>query len=193
MEDILVPRLIKPLQANLNTRLVDFINRFAKLLFLAELGVIIGLVLNFTHVPGEHVVFVFAIFILTFLLLLQTGLSFIFIFSHMRLAFLGGLTSMTAALICVTHLFLFEQWWGGFIMIFLTVPMVIICLGFMIFYFITGQHRHTTHRKFVYFNILAPFVFAVLLWFTYLIHQQASPNEQEKRRMHNQEEGLREM
>ena len=156
----------------INLKLALFLNAFTSALFLTGMLVLVGLLLKFTHLPGEHVVFVLAMSLLAFLFLLQTGLSFVFVFSHPKLAFLGAFSSLTIALACMTLVFVYENWWGTNLMLILTLPLLLVSFGFLVNYFGSGEHRHTTHRKFLYINILAPYLFIALLWLAFLIRHE---------------------
>lgn len=155
-----------------NYKLGLFLNGFTSALLLTGMLVLVGMVLNFMHLTGEHVVFVFALFLLAFLFLLQTGISFVYVYSHPKLAFLGAFSSLSVALACITFVFAFEGWWGTTLMLILTLPLLLGSFAFLIGYFISGAHRHTTHRKFLYQNILLPYFFIMLLWLAYIIRYE---------------------
>lgn len=155
-----------------NYKLGLFLSAFTSALLLTGMLVLVGLLLNFMHLAGEHVVFVFALFLLAFLFLLQTGISFVYVYSHPKLSFLGAFSSLSVALACITLVFAFENWWGMYIMMILTLPLLLLSFAFVLGYFISGAHRHTTHRKFLYQNILMPYFFIMLLWLAYLVRHE---------------------
>ncbi|GEO05302.1 hypothetical protein AAE02nite_29660 [Adhaeribacter aerolatus] len=142
--------------------------------------VLVGLLLKFTHLPGEQVVFVVAMSFLAFLFLLQTGLSFVFVFAHVKLAFLGAFSSLSVALSCMTLVFVYEDWWGTYLMVLLTGPLLFISLLILGGYFLSGEHRHTTHRKFIYINILLPYLFIFLLWLAFIIRHEVRENRERR-------------
>jgi hypothetical protein len=179
------------LRAVISTRLQAIINSFTSAMYFTGIGVLIGLVLKFRHLPGEHLVFVFSMSVFSFFLLLQIGLSFIYVFSHLKLAFLGAFSSLSVSLGLITLIFLFENWWGSHILLFLTLPLLVLSLVFVLVYFITGQHRHMAHRKFLYYNIVGAYLFLLLLWAIYVVHQQVSPNRKEERNRQQEEAGIK--
>lgn len=169
------------LKSAINLKLALFLNAFTSALILTGMLVLVGLILKFMHLPGEQVVFVAAMLCLAFLFLLQTGLSFVFVFAHAKLAFLGAFSSLSVALSCITLVFFYENWWGTYLMLILTGPLLLISFCFIIGYFASGEHRHTTHRKFLYVNILTPYLFIFLLWLAFIIRHEV--REQRERRL----------
>jgi hypothetical protein len=113
------------------------------------------------------------------------------VFSHLKLAFLGAFSSLSVSLGLITLIFLFENWWGSHILLFLTLPLLVLSLVFVLVYFITGQHRHMAHRKFLYYNIVGAYMFLLLLWAIYVVHQQVSPNRKEERNRQQEEAGIK--
>lgn len=158
------------LKAAINLKLALFLHAFRSALLLTGMLALVGLLMKFTHLAGEQVVFGLAMSLLALLFLLQTGLSFVF--SHPKMAFLGAFSSLAVALSCMTLVFVYENWWGTHLMVILTSPLLLISSGFLLNYFLSGEHRHTTHRKFLYINILSPYLFIALLWLAFLIRHE---------------------
>lgn len=185
--------------AAVKARLQAFVKFFTYALYLAGLGVLVGLLLKFLHLSGEHLVFILAIAVFTLLLFLQTGLSFFYVFAHIKLAFLGAFSSLAVGLGCITMAFLFETWWGSHILLFLTLPLLLLSFSFLVYYVVTSrhrfssQHRHRARRRFLYYNIVGPFLFLLVLWLIYLVHQQVSPNLREERDIKRQQEGVQQI
>ena len=167
-------------KAALNYKLGLFLSAFTSALFLTGMLVLVGMVLNFIHLPGEHVVFVTALFLLAFLFLLQTGIAFVYVYARPKLAFLGAFSSLSVALACITFVFAFENWWGMYIMMVLTLPLLVLSFACLVVYFMSGAHRHTTHRKFLYLNILTPYLFIMLLWLAYLVRHEVRERREAK-------------
>ncbi len=142
------------------------------LLYLAAIGVAAGLIFKFLDITGQAIVFVGAMAFLALLLLVQTGLSLVYIYRHLQLAFLGAFSSLSLAMAVITFIFLFQGWWGSYIMIFLTMPLLLVSFAFLIWFFLTGHHRHTAHRKFIYANILAPYLFVLVLALVYALQPE---------------------
>lgn len=162
---------------SLGIRLSRFMNAFTSALYLAAVGVLAGLVFKFLNLSGRDVVFVFSMTVLAFLLLLQTGFSLAYSYSQLPLAMLGAFSSLSLTMAVATLIFLFQHWWGGSIMVFLTLPLFLLSLLFLAWFFISQQHRHTTHRKFLYGNIVVPFVFVLLLSCIYFAQEDRSQNQ----------------
>lgn len=180
--------------ANLQTagkaRVNAIIKKFTYALFLAALGALVGLLLKFMHLTGEQMVFTVAMSAVAFLLFLQTGISFVFVFTHFKLAFLGAFSSLSAGMACIAMLFLFQKWWGSQMLVLLTMPLMILSLIFLIIYLVKEECKRRSHRRFLYYNIVGSYLFLLVLWGIYLVHQQVSPNEREKRELKRQEEGI---
>ncbi|WP_051359717.1 hypothetical protein [Adhaeribacter aquaticus] len=165
-------------RSSVNAHLNAIINAFTSGLLLTGMGVLLGVVLKLMHLIGQDVVFVFSLSVMALLLILQIGLSLVYIFSHLRLALLGAFSSLANAMACLSLVFLFEQWWGSSLMIFLTTPIFVLSVVFLIAYFLVGEHRHTTHRKFLYLNILLPFLFVLALGIVYAVWSGKQENEE---------------
>jgi len=168
--------------AAINARLRNFIKAFTRILYLIGGVVFLSVTLKLLHLPGGLVLFVFSMALISFLFLLQTGISFIYVFSNAALAFLGAFCSLTVALSCITLVFLFQNWWGTSIMLFLTLPLLVLSLIFLTAFFVSGRHRHMSHRKFLYFNILTPFLYLLVLCSAYYLYQGRREPEEIYRR-----------
>lgn len=163
MQEVFSSLRADQLKATISTKLLVYLNAFTSGLYLAGLGVIMGLFLKYIHLTGEHMVFIFSMVMLAFFLFLQIGLSLVFIYRHLKLALLGAFTSLSTGMACLALVFLFEQWWGSYILVFLTIPLFILNGILLAAFFITGNHKHTTHRKFLYFNIVIPYIFVLAM------------------------------
>jgi hypothetical protein len=158
---------------DIRDRLHDHLNGILKAFTYAQiwagLGVVLGLVLKLSHASGQHLVFVFFMSLLAFLFVLQIGISFAYVYMHPLLAFLGGFSSLSLALGFVTLIFKYQHWWGSYILLMLTLPILVLSVLLLIWYFGTGEHKHHAHRRFLYLNIVAPFLFFGFLWAFYIL------------------------
>ena len=168
--------------ATINARLRNFVKAFTRILYLMGGVVLLSIILKLLHLPGGFILFIFSMMTVAFLFLLQTGISFIYVFSNAALAFLGAFSSLTVALSCITLVFLFQHWWGTSIMLFLTLPLLVLSLIFLIAFFVSGRHRHMSHRKFLYFNILAPFLYLLVLCSAFYLYQSSREPDETGRR-----------
>ena len=168
--------------AVINRRLGNFIKAFTRFLYLMGGVVLLSVTLKLLPLPGGFVLFIFSMAAVAFLFLLQTGISFVYVFSNAALAFLGAFSSLTVALCCITLVFLFQNWWGTSIMLFLTLPLLILDAIFLLAFFISGRHRHMSHRKFLYFNIVTPFLYLLVLCSAYYFYQRRRAPEEIYRR-----------
>jgi hypothetical protein len=165
----MVTSATQDIRSRLHDRLNLILKAFTQVQILAAGGVLLGLLLKLSDSPGRQVVFVFSLALLAFLFVLQVGISFAFVYMHLTLAFLGGFGSLSLALAFVTLIFKYEHWWGSYILIVLTVPILLLSVGLLAWYFSTGEFRHHAHRRFLYYNIVAPFFFVAFLWAFYLL------------------------
>lgn len=177
----------KDLRDQLHDHLNDVLKVFTFIQIGLALGVGLGLVLKLTHTHGQHLVFVFFMSALAFLFLLQVGISFAYVYTHGSLAFLGGFSSLSLALGLVTLIFKYQHWWGSYILLVLTLPILVLSLAFLGGYFWTGAHKHHAHRRFLYYNIVGPFLFLAFLWLFYiLLHNYIITPEMDHRRYEHQ-------
>ena len=167
-----------PSASTINLRLNNFIKAFTKLVYLTGGVVLLSLTLKLLHLPGGFILFIFSMTAVSFLFLMQTGISFVYVFSNAALAFLGAISSLTVSLSIITLVFLFQNWWGTSIMLFLTLPLLILSGIFLVAFFITGRHRHMAHRRFLYFNILGPFLYLLVLCTAYNIYRTTGEGEE---------------
>jgi len=167
-----------PSASTINLRLNNFIKAFTKLLYLTGGVVLLSLTLKLLHLPGGFILFIFSMTAVSLLFLMQTGISFVYVFSNAALAFLGAISSLTVSLSIITLVFLFQNWWGTSIMLFLTLPLLILSSIFLVAFFITGRHRHMAHRRFLYFNILGPFLYLLVLCTAYNIYRTTGEGEE---------------
>jgi hypothetical protein len=157
------------IRTRLHDRLNDLLKGFTYAQIGAGTGVLLSLVLKLTDATGQHLVFVFFMSLLTFLFVLQVGISFAYVYAHLSLAFLGGFSSLSLALAFITLIFKYQHWWGSYILLILTLPILLLSILFLAWYFGTGEHKHHAHRRFLYFNIVAPFLFVAFLWLFYIL------------------------
>ena len=162
-------RASKDIRDRLHDRLNDLLKIFTYAQIWGGLGVVLGLVLKLSDTAGQHLVFVFFMSVLVFLFLLQIGISFAYVYTHASLAFLGGFSSLSVALALVTLIFKYQHWWGSYILLILTLPILLLSLLFLIWYFMAGEHRHHAHRRFLYWNIVGPFLLVGFLWAFYIL------------------------
>ncbi|MGV3639649.1 MAG: hypothetical protein ACO1NZ_03960 [Adhaeribacter sp.] len=157
------------IRSRLHDRLDSILKAFTRVQLLGAGGVLLGLGLKLSDSPGQQAVFVFSLALLAFLFVLQVGISFSYVYMHLALAFLGGFSSLSLALAFITLMFKYQHWWGSYILVVLTVPILLLSVGLLTWYFSTGEFRHHAHRRFLYYNIVAPFFFVTFLWLFYLL------------------------
>ena len=157
------------IRSRLHDRLNSLLKAFTQAQILVAGGVLLGLLLKLAGSPGQQVVFVLSLSVLAFLFVLQVGISFAYVYMHLTLAFLGGFSSLSLALAFITLMFKYEHWWGSYLLVVLTVPILLLSVGLLTWYFSTGEFRHHAHRRFLYYNIVAPFCFVAFLWLFYLL------------------------
>jgi hypothetical protein len=159
----------KDIRNRLHDQLNDILKAFTLAQIWAGLGVLLALVLKLSDATGQHLVFVFFMSMLALSFVLQIGLSFAYVYTHLSLAFLGGFSSLSLALAFVTLIFKYQHWWGSYILLILTLPILLLSVLYLIWYFGTGEHKHHAHRRFLYYNIVGPFLFVTFLWAFYLL------------------------
>jgi hypothetical protein len=159
----------KDIRDRLHDHLNGILKAFTLVQIWAGLGVMLGLVLKLADANVQHLVFVFFMSVLAFLFVLQIGISFAYVYTHLSLSFLGGFSSLSLALAFVTLIFKYQHWWGSYILLILTFPILLLSLLLLIWYFGTGEHKHHAHRRFLYYNIVAPFLFVGFLWAFYIL------------------------
>jgi hypothetical protein len=159
----------KDIRDRLHDHLNGILKAFTYTQIWAGLGVVLGLVLKLTGTTGQHLVFVFFMSVLVFMFVLQIGISFAYVYMHSLLAFLGGFSSLSLALAFLTLIFKFQHWWGSYILLVLTLPILVLSVLLLIWYFVSGKYQHHAHRRFLYLNIVAPFLFLGFLWAFYIL------------------------
>src|SRR5688572_16955058 len=150
-------------QEDINYRISNFINTFTTVLFVAEIMAVVGVLMKFMQVNGGSYVFIFSIIVLTLIFLVQIGLSFFYIVSHVKLALLGAFGSLSLALSFLAIMFRFQNWWGWQLMFFIAIPIFLITAFFLGKYFRKHEKLHHNHLHFLYRNLLVPYILAFVL------------------------------
>lgn len=150
-------------QEDINYRISNFINTFTTVLFVAEIMAVAGVLMKFMQINGGNYVFIFSVIVLTLIFLVQIGLSFFYIVSHVRLALLGAFGSLSLALSFLAIMFRFQGWWGWQLMFFIAIPIFLITAFFLGKYFSKHEKLHHNHLHFLYRNLLVPYILAFVL------------------------------
>jgi hypothetical protein len=148
---------------DINYRISNFINTFTTVLFVAEIMAVVGVLMKFMQVNGGSYVFIFSIIVLTLIFLVQIGLSFFFIVSHVRLALLGAFGSLALALSFMAIMFRYQGWWGWQLMFFIAIPIFLVTAFFLGKYFSKHEKLHHNQLRFLYRNLLIPYILAFVL------------------------------
>jgi hypothetical protein len=162
MRPNLQPETATPLE-DINYRISSFINTFTTILYVALAMAVGGIVMKFLQINGGSYVFIFSVIILTLIFLVQIGLSFFFIVSHVKLALLGAFGSLALGLGFLAILFRYQGWIGWQIMYFIALPI------FLITAFLLGKYRsrheklHPNQLRFLNRNLLFPYILAFVL------------------------------
>jgi hypothetical protein len=146
-----------------NHRITSFVRTFTVVLYLAGAGAGAGLVMRYLEVTGGVFLFVFCMALLVLLFMVQIGLSFFYIIANIRLAFLGAGGSFSLMLGTLALIFRYQDWWGWAFMFFITVPVYVISSIFLGMYLAPKRALQSMQRKFLYRNLLIPFLFVLLL------------------------------
>ncbi len=146
-----------------NVRITSFVNTFRVILFGTGLLAVVGLVMRYYAVTGGNAVFVIAMVGLVLLFMIQIGLSFFYIIANLKLAFLGAVGSFALMLGSLALIFRFQDWWGWQFMFFIAIPIYMISSIFLGMYLARKRALKPMQRKFLYRNLLIPFLFLLLL------------------------------
>ena len=148
---------------DINFRISSFINTFTSILYVAIVMAIGGIAMKFFQMKGGNYVFIFSVLILTLMFLVQIGLSFFYIVSHIRLALLGAFGSLALALAFMAILFRYQGWFGWQIMYFIALPIFLITAFFLGRYLTSHGKLHHNQNRFLHRNLLFPYVLAFVL------------------------------
>ncbi|HSI91841.1 MAG TPA: hypothetical protein VK927_12045 [Adhaeribacter sp.] len=148
---------------DINYRISSFINTFTMVLFIAMLMAVAGLLMKILEMNGGSYVFIFSIIVLMLMFLVQIGLSFFYIVSHVKLALLGAFGSLALALSFLAVLFRFQGWPGWQIMYLISLPIFLITAFFLGRYLNHHEKLHHNQSRFLYRNLLFPYVLAFVL------------------------------
>ena len=132
-------------------------------LFIAMLMAVAGLLMKILEMNGGSYVFIFSIIVLMLMFLVQIGLSFFYIVSHVKLALLGAFGSLALALSFLAVLFRFQGWPGWQIMYLISLPIFLITAFFLGRYLNHHEKLHHNQSRFLYRNLLFPYVLAFVL------------------------------
>src|SRR5690606_10156568 len=122
-----------------------------------------GVIMKFLQINGGSYVFIFSVFILTLIFLVQIGLSFFFIVSHVKLALLGAFGSLALGLGFLAILFRYQGWPGWEIMYFIALPIFLITALLLGKYRSKHEKLHHNQLRFLNRNLVFPFVLAFVL------------------------------
>ncbi|MFC5270536.1 hypothetical protein [Adhaeribacter terreus] len=148
---------------DINYRISSFINTFTTILYVALAMAVGGVIMKFLQINGGSYVFIFSIIILTLIFLVQIGLSFFFIVSHVKLALLGAFGSLALGLGFLAILFRYQGWLGWQIMYFIALPIFLITAFFLGKYRSRHEKLHHNQLRFLNRNLLYPYVLAFIL------------------------------
>ena len=148
---------------DINYRISSFINTFTTILYVVIVMALGGIAMKFFQMKGGNYVFIFSVLILTLLFLVQVGLSFFYIVSHIRLALLGAFGSLALALAFMAILFRYQGWLGWQIMYFIALPIFLITAFFLGRYLSAHEKLHHNQTRFLHRNLLFPYGLAFVL------------------------------
>jgi hypothetical protein len=148
---------------DINYRISNFINTFTTILYVAMAMAVGGVIMKFLAINGGSYVFIFSVIVLTLIFLVQIGLSFAFIVSHVRLALLGAFGSLALALGFLAILFRYQGWLGWQIMYFIALPIFLITAFFLGKYLSRHEKLHHNQTRFLNRNLLYPYILAFVL------------------------------
>lgn len=161
---------------DINFRISSFINTFTTILYVVIVMAIGGIAMKFFQMYGGNYVFIFSVLILTLLFLVQIGLSFFYIVSHIRLAFLGAFGSLALALAFMAIMFRYQGWLGWQIMYIIALPIFLITAFFLFRYLSAHEKLHHNQTRFLHRNLLFPYVLAFVLGIGSFLMDDRKPN-----------------
>ena len=150
-------------QDDINYRISNFINTFTTILYVTLAMAIGGIVMKFLAINGGSYVFIFSVIVLTLIFLVQIGLSFAYIVSHVWLALLGAFGSLALALAFLAILFRYQGWLGWQIMYFIALPIFLVTAFFLGKYLSRHEKLHHNQHRFLNRNLLYPYILAFVL------------------------------
>ena len=161
---------------DINYRISSFINTFTTILYVIIVMAIGGIAMKFFQMNGGNYVFIFSVLILTLMFLVQIGLSFFYIVSHIRLALLGAFGSLALGLAFMAILFRYQGWMGWQIMYFIALPIFLFTAFFLGRYLSNHEKLHHNQTKFLHRNLLFPYVLAFVLGVASFLIDDRKPN-----------------
>ncbi|MDX5422450.1 MAG: hypothetical protein LPK07_13200 [Hymenobacteraceae bacterium] len=153
----------RPLLERASRNIASFIQSFTLVIWAGMVLAVVGLVMKALAIAAGNFVFVFAMAVLVLLFLVQIGVSFFYVITNVRLALLGAISSMALVLGFIALIFRYQAWVGAQIMFFISLPLFVLALVFMVLYFSRKYYVQKPHRLFLYRNLLIPFAFILVL------------------------------
>jgi len=160
---------------DINFRISTFINTFTNILYVVIVMSIGGLAMKFFQMNGASYVFIFSVLVLTLMFLVQIGLSFFYIVSHVRLALIGAFGSLALALAFLAIMFRYQGWPGWPIMYFIALPIFLITAFFLGKYLAGHEKLHHNQSKFLHRNLMLPYMLAFALGIGSFILDERKP------------------
>jgi hypothetical protein len=164
---------------DINFKISSFINTFTTVLYVVLAMALAGIGMKFFQVNGGNFVFIFSVIVLTLMFLVQIGLSFFYIVSHVKLALLGAFGSLALALGFMAIMFRYQGWLGWQIMYFIALPIFLITAFFLGKYLSRHEKLHHNQTKFLYRNLLFPYVLVFVLGIASFLLDFRRPTHQE--------------
>jgi hypothetical protein len=143
---------------DINFRISSFINTFTNVLFVVEFMTLVGVLMKVFRLYGGNYVFIFSVIVLTLMFLVQIGLSFFYIVSHVKLALLGAFGSLALALGFMAVLFRFQHWLGWQVMFIVAIPIFLVTAYFLGRYIYHHEKLHHNQLHFLNRNLLFPYL-----------------------------------
>jgi O-antigen/teichoic acid export membrane protein len=160
------------------SRIAAFIRSFTKVIFVAMGMAVVGLILRVSDVATGNYLFVFAMAVLALLFLVQIGLSFFYVIANVRLALLGSICSIALVLGFTALIFRYQDWYGWQITFFTVLPLFVVTAYFLYKYFKKRDILKKQHRRFLYQNLITPYIFIFLLGLISIIFNNSLFNRQ---------------
>ncbi len=176
MKQIITNESINAGLDDINFKISSFINTFTTILYVVIVMAVGGIAMKFFQMNGANYVFIFSVLILTLMFLVQIGLSFFYIVSHIKLALIGAFGSLALALAFMAILFRYQGWMGWQIMYIIALPIFLITAFFLGKYLINHEKLHHNQNKFLHRNLLFPYVLAFVLGIASFVMDTRKPN-----------------
>ena len=148
---------------NLGYSLTSFIRSFTLMLYVGMGVALLGLVLKLLGVGVGGFIFVFSMALLSLLFMVQVGLSFFYVVSDWRLTLLGALSSVTLTLGFVAMVFRYQNRPGRQVLFLIGLPLFLLTAIFIGMHLAKRSVPEERHRKFLYNNLLLPYLFILAL------------------------------